>query len=197
MSYVRTEEIRNKQRIKMLEISKNYDFAEIDRKRKATIKRNNIKTGRPKGQGKPKNGYSKPCKMCDTLMWVTPKVQKKYCSKKCMHIDPEYRQLLRDAPHPGHPRGKNPDTPNFRYYKNLVHRLSHKVYIQNKEVINPNNYPRTLCGVEGGYQLDHIKPISECYKLGMKPEDVAMLSNLRMLPWKQNVGRNKKLSSSK
>ena len=62
-------------------------------------------------------------------------------------------------------------------------------YEQNKEIINPNNYPRTLCGVKGGWQLDHIITVKECFEKGILPEDASSLNNLRMLPWKENLMR--------
>jgi len=37
----------------------------------------------------------------------------------------------------------------------------------------------------GGYQLDHIKTVWECFKLKIAPEEAASLNNLRMLPWRE------------
>lgn len=82
------------------------------------------------------------------------------------------------------------DTPEYMRYKNKVHKLSEKTYVENVEVINPNNYPRTLCGVDGGWQLDHIKTVRECFDDGISEEEAASLNNLRMLPWKENLMRN-------
>ena len=79
---------------------------------------------------------------------------------------------------------------NYRDYKNAVYRLSQKVYEEYKDQINPNNYPRTKMGVEGGWQLDHIKPVIECFKEGVSIEEASNLNNLRMLPWKDNLLRN-------
>jgi len=81
---------------------------------------------------------------------------------------------------------------SYKGYARRVHALSHQVYEDNIDIINPNRYPRTLCGVDGGWQLDHIKPIKECYIQGMSVEDASKLENLRMLPWKENLARNKK-----
>lgn len=78
----------------------------------------------------------------------------------------------------------------YKTYARKVHRLSGKVYNEHIDTINPNRYPRTLNGVEGGWQLDHIIPIKECYKQGKTPEEASDVSNLRMLPWKQNLMRN-------
>lgn len=58
--------------------------------------------------------------------------------------------------------------------------------------INPNRYTRTLCGVEDGWQLDHIIPIKECFLSGKPAEEAADKSNLRMLPWRDNLMRQYK-----
>lgn len=79
---------------------------------------------------------------------------------------------------------------DYKDYKNAVYRMSQKVYEKNIETINPNNYPRTRMGVEGGWQLDHIKPVIECFKDNIAPEEAAAISNLRMLPWRENLMRN-------
>jgi hypothetical protein len=71
-----------------------------------------------------------------------------------------------------------------------VHGLSNKNYKLNIDIINPNNYPRTICGIDGGWQLDHIIPIKECFELGIPIEEAADISNLRMLPWRENLMRN-------
>jgi hypothetical protein len=47
-----------------------------------------------------------------------------------------------------------------------------------------------LCGVDGGWQLDHIKTVREAFDEGLSPEEVAHVDNLRMLPWKENLMRN-------
>lgn len=78
----------------------------------------------------------------------------------------------------------------YRDYKNAVYRLSQKIYEENIVIINPNNYPRTRMGVNGGWQLDHIKPVIECFKEGLIIEEAADIKNLRMLPWKENLMRN-------
>lgn len=79
---------------------------------------------------------------------------------------------------------------DYKNYKNAVYRLSQKIYEDNKEKINPNNYPRTRMGVDGGWQLDHIKPVIECFREGMTIEEASDINNLRMLPWKENLMRN-------
>lgn len=79
---------------------------------------------------------------------------------------------------------------NYKNYKNAVYRMSQKVYEKNIEIINPNNHPRTRMGVKGGWQLDHIKPVIECFRQGISIEEASDIKNLRMLPWKDNLMRN-------
>jgi len=46
---------------------------------------------------------------------------------------------------------------------------------------------RGLCGVEGAYQLDHIIPISVGYSQSMLPAVIGSISNLQIIPWKDNL----------
>ena len=78
----------------------------------------------------------------------------------------------------------------FSDYKKLVYKLSNKNYNNNKSIINPNNYLRTRMSISNGWQLDHIKPVNECFKEGIPPEEASSIENLRMLPWKTNLMRN-------
>jgi hypothetical protein len=87
-------------------------------------------------------------------------------------------------------RYNNVNSAEYKTYARKVHRLSGKTYTENIDIINPNRYTRTLCGVEGGWQLDHIISIKECFIQGISPEKAAELDNLRMLPWKDNLMRN-------
>lgn len=90
-----------------------------------------------------------------------------------------------------HPRW-NPNKSEFRKYRHKVGWLSEKAYVLNKDEINPNGYPRTLAGIEGGYQLDHIKSVKECYLEGIDPEIAACVTNLQMLPWLENLTKHAK-----
>lgn len=86
----------------------------------------------------------------------------------------------------------NVNSAEYKTYARKVHRLSGKTYTENIDIINPQRYTRTLCGVEGGWQLDHIIPIKECFLSGISPEEASAIDNLRMLPWRENLARNKK-----
>ena len=189
MSYIRTEDIKAKQRAKMIEISKGYNHQEIDRKRKATIKERGIKVGRPKGCLQPTNHWFIKCKCCDNQLKVIPSnaSTRKYCSRSCQKRDPDYITMLKniDRSYTQTPefsrKQSKPDTPAYKRYKNKVHRLSEKVYKENKSTINPQNYPRTRAGIADGYQLDHIKPINQCFIECISEEEASQLSNLRIV----------------
>ncbi len=153
-----------------------------------------ISSGLKKGQHNNKIvRYEKCCKMCNKLFYTTPKENKKYCSRNCMYSDIDYLNLLKNVDKSymnteKYKKAKQKETtPEYTRYKNLVHRLTRKIYNQNKDIINPNNYKRTLCGIDGGYQLDHIKSIRKCFDEGISPENASHISNLQIIPWKTNL----------
>ena len=50
---------------------------------------------------------------------------------------------------------------------------------------------RGKCDVKGAYQIDHIKPIIDCWYDKWTPEQAADLTNLRFVPWKENLSYRK------
>jgi hypothetical protein len=84
---------------------------------------------------------------------------------------------------------KESNRTDYQKYKSKVYALSEKNYKQHKDVINPNDYPRGLCGVPESYQLDHIIAITDCYKYGYTVEEASAISNLQMLTWKDNLDK--------
>ena len=84
-----------------------------------------------------------------------------------------------------HPRW-NPNKSNFTTYSNQVRWLSEKNYRDNMKVLNPENHTRTLCGIDGGYQLDHKVSIKKGFRNGISVENISAVSNLQMLPWQIN-----------
>jgi 5-methylcytosine-specific restriction endonuclease McrA len=126
-------------------------------------------------------------KDCSTIFTTNQASKKKYCSHSCQ------MKTANTAPKGiGSRKIRNPLIKEYTKYARTVHALSQKVYKKNIAIINPNNYPRTLCGVTGGWQLDHIIPIKECFQQGKSPEEAAAISNLRMLPWHDNLMRQYK-----
>lgn len=91
-----------------------------------------------------------------------------------------------------HPQYKE-DTQEYKRYRQRVDLLTEKNYVKFKQIINPENKPRTLCGVDGGYQLDHIYPVYEGFVNNIPPEEVAKVENLRVIPWEENLRKKHKL----
>lgn len=90
---------------------------------------------------------------------------------------------------------KLPDNEKTKYkeYRYLVDKLSEINYVKHYDIINPEHKPRTKCGVDGGYQLDHIYPVYEGYINNIPPEEVAKVKNLRVIPWEENQRKKHKL----
>lgn len=84
-----------------------------------------------------------------------------------------------------HPRW-NPNKSEFKEYAYQVRILTEKNYNEYKYLINPQNLRRTLCGVDGGYQLDHIVSVKTGFDLNISPEILSDINNLQMLPWEIN-----------
>lgn len=89
-----------------------------------------------------------------------------------------------------HPRW-NPNKKAFQEYAYKVRRITEETYARHSNEINPDSLTRTLCGVEGGYQLDHRISIHKGFKLGINPKVIGSLDNLQMLPWEDNRNKHK------
>ena len=86
---------------------------------------------------------------------------------------------------------KEKNTTEYQNYARKVRHLTESNYAKYNDIINPNKYPRTLCGVTDGYQLDHILGIRECFDKGLSIEDCADIKNLQMIPWQKNLQKRK------
>lgn len=201
MNYIRTDEIKSKQSAKMKEVHKNkpYDYVEIEKKRKESLRKSGKKTGRRPGEGRPRAGEYKPCPVCTTPVYHKQVHLKegisKCCSRDCARVNPatiaKLKSIDRSYTQTEEFKDKHrkDSTPAYKKYKNIVGKLTDKTYAKYIDVINPDRLPRTIAGVEGGYQLDHIKSVRECFDEGVDPEVCADVNNLRMLPWKENLMR--------
>lgn len=197
MAYKRTDAIKLKQSLKMKQVVKTYDWDSIKEKRSKTIKENNSTIGRPKGITSKKTGWFKKCKMCDSTFWVVPSSDERriYCSKACMSSDEVYIKKLRDVAktymqtEEYKSKKRDPNLPAYKRYAREVRMLTEKTYVQCVDIINPNRYTRTLCGVKGGWQLDHVKSIKKCYNEGVSVEQAADVSNLQMILWENNLAK--------
>jgi len=79
----------------------------------------------------------------------------------------------------------------FQKFARKVRRLTRETYDSNRHVLNPENLPRTLCGVEGGYQLDHKISIRESFDMGHSVYDCSQLENLQIISWQENLQKRK------
>ena len=84
------------------------------------------------------------------------------------------------------------DTPEYRKYRNRVATLTKTTYSQFKDIINPEGHTRAIAGVVGGYHLDHIISCREGFENNVTPEQISDVSNLQMLPWRDNVVKGRK-----
>ena len=53
---------------------------------------------------------------------------------------------------------------DWNLYKRICLKMTNKTFKKFKNEINPNNLDRRLCGVDGGYQLDHIISVFSGFK---------------------------------
>ena len=110
-----------------------------------------------------------------------------------MYTDPEYKNKIKNIDRSymrtdDYAKCKgNPNPSEFKRYRNKVEFLTEQTYVKFLEEINPNNFPRTLAGIQGGYHLDHKVSVKEGFINGWSPEKMADKDNLQMLPWLENV----------
>lgn len=136
------------------------------------------------------------CESCDTKYIQRFSRNKNVCSK-CRSVSRmltnKFGTSNKDKKLPTisgvkHPRW-NTQKSEYKIYYNKVRTITEQTYRQHKKVINPFGYPRKICGVEGGWQLDHRISIKRGFMLGINPKVIGSLDNLQMLTWSDN--RNK------
>lgn len=76
------------------------------------------------------------------------------------------------------------DLDNKKKYRRAVQKVTKQ---QNISLLENYDKLRGLCGVEGAYQLDHIISIVRGYEEGISAEQIGDLSNLQIIPWKDNL----------
>jgi len=76
------------------------------------------------------------------------------------------------------------DLDNKKKYRRAVQKVTKQ---QNISLLENYDKLRGLCGVEGAYQLDHIISIVKGYEEGIAPEVIGDISNLQIIPWKENL----------
>jgi hypothetical protein len=199
--YQRTPEVlaKNKESARLMHQRLGKEHMErVLAKRVVTMREKGIKTGRKKTLVP----VTKHCPQCDKDWVATTSYairKAKYCCEDCYNaskagIRPRISMEVLKAPRPYRPRYhlRKPDRSAYKVYLNLVAKHTERVYASNIDLINPYRHPRTLCGVEGGWQLDHIHPLRKCFDDGWTPEQASDVSNLQMLPWLTNLRKSNK-----
>ncbi len=81
------------------------------------------------------------------------------------------------------------DLDNRKKYYREVRKITRK---QDISILENYDKLRGLCGVDGAYQLDHIIPVSVGYERGLSAEKIGHISNLQIIPWKDNLLKSNK-----
>lgn len=88
-----------------------------------------------------------------------------------------------------HPRWNTNKTNQKLYYS----KVSSATRINKRLLKGDPNYNNIgLCGVDGAYQLDHIIPIKYGFDNNILPSIIADVSNLQIIPWKENRNKSSK-----
>lgn len=86
-----------------------------------------------------------------------------------------------------------PDYIEFRKeeasYGPAVRNLTKGNFHRFKDRLNPRNLLIAPSGTEGAHHIDHIVPISLCFRCGVNNQDAAAVENLQVIPWKINLIR--------
>jgi hypothetical protein len=77
---------------------------------------------------------------------------------------------------------------NKQLYYNEVHKITKRQNIKSLKHYEKRGKSRK--GTDN-YQLDHIIPISEGFRNNIDPNIIGDITNLRFIPWKENILRNK------
>ena len=104
----------------------------------------------------------------------------------------QYDKWLKTINERGTVRGSN--NPNYnpnldreaiRAYRDAVYRLSKRNW---RSSFGPYKAGR----IEGGFELDHIVPVSVCFSQKIPVEIAASLQNLQLIPWSENAVKRAK-----
>jgi hypothetical protein len=80
--------------------------------------------------------------------------------------------------------------PKKLQYKAEVRRETNSQLKQNPKLTNFDK--RGKNGVQGAYQLDHIISIDAGFKKHISSKKIGHISNLRMIPWEENISKGNK-----
>lgn len=83
--------------------------------------------------------------------------------------------------------GENVCYKNFKKYRDRITVRTKTTYLENKEKLNPNNFPLGRCGVVGAYQIDHIISVKDGFEQQISVEQMSSVENLQIIPWLDNL----------
>jgi hypothetical protein len=160
-----------------------FNFVPRDREREKTLVRK----------------FHKKCPICDTTMSYVSKwgldesIRKNCICNSCS--TKKYKKTFNDVITEEHIKKMRASKAGFesweeyvekypkkQFYKREVWRLTYKQPLNELE----NWDKRGRCGVDGAYQLDHIKSINWGWENQIPAEVISDWDNLRMIPWKEN-----------
>ncbi len=81
-----------------------------------------------------------------------------------------------------HPRW-NPDKTAYQKYARRVYA---NIKLLDFSKLPNGDKPRRLCGVDGGYQLDHLVSVRYGFFNKISPDIISHPCNLQIIPWKEN-----------
>ncbi len=82
------------------------------------------------------------------------------------------------------------DLPNKKDYYRQVRKITRK---QDLSLLENHDKLIGLCGVINAYQVDHIIPVSIGYNEGIDPNIMGDISNLRIIPWQDNLFKGNRI----
>lgn len=110
-------------------------------------------------------------------------------ASKCSVCGPKKRGALLTAAYLAK-FGRDYDLTLWEDYLTQVRQLSDRCYDANIDVLNPKRLPRSRPDLNpDAVNLDHIVPIIECFKRGWDIHEAAALSNLHLLPARENLSK--------
>lgn len=171
------------------------DFSETVARRKATMQSRGTAAGRPAAPL-----VHTICNHCkNTFLQKDVKFKKSFCNQECYNFSKRGKRVVEEGFDWSKRNTKTParlainearrSRNNIKGYKRFcvdVRRLTEQNYVKFMRIINPLNLPRTLNGVVGGYQIDHIKSVKQCWNECWTAEQAASVDNLQMITWQEN-----------
>jgi len=136
--------------------------------REGQLTRKTKPTGRPKGiKNKDNSNIKNNLILFNTSKITQEQRQKAIATRLEFASYEEYKQSL----------------PAQKRYRNEVDRLTKQQPLHQLEHYDK----RGPNGKDGAYTLDHIISVAFGFKNSIPPEEIASISNLRMIPWKDNI----------